>query len=192
MCSKWRKPVPSSWSFTLRLQDFLVWSAVPNVRIHFLRPRNFEVCFDKISLLGTPSGKSRDDSEQNIKKAYLIVPYVGKTSITLQRRIYQEFVLSGVATVASYTTTKVESYFNLKPRTSKLFISDLVYKFTCSRDESTTYIGETNRQLCRRAADHTGKDNKICCIWSPSTLQGVPIHTQHRWFIRSCAEMRHI
>ena len=94
------------------------------------------------------------------KKVYFSIPYVGKPSITLQHRVYDELKECGLTTVAAYTTTKVGSYFNLKSRTPKLFVSNLVYKFICSRDETTTYIGETNRHLFRRIADHAGKDKK--------------------------------
>ena len=59
---------------------------------------------------------------------------------------------------ASYSTTKIGSYFGLKSKCPKLFKANVVYQFTCLRDEGTTYIGETRRQLFRRVYDHTGKD----------------------------------
>ena len=65
-----------------------------------------------------------------------------------------------LTTRAAYRTTKVGSYFNLKSRTPKLFLADLVYMFTCCRDEATTYIGETSRQFHRRISDHNGTDKK--------------------------------
>ena len=55
------------------------------------------------------------------------------------------------------STVKVSSYFSLKSKCSDLFDSNVVYKFTCSRDENVSYIGETQRQLFRRISEHSDK-----------------------------------
>ena len=49
---------------------------------------------------------------------------------------------------------------------SNLFKSNVVYKFTCSRDESIAYIGETQRCIFERIADHTDKTKESAIIWS--------------------------
>ena len=50
---------------------------------------------------------------------------------------------------------------SLKTKCLKLFRSNVVYKYTCCRDDYTTYIGETRRQLYRRVTEHTsGKDQE--------------------------------
>ena len=58
---------------------------------------------------------------------------------------------------AAYSTVKVGSYFSLKSKCSDLFDSNVVYKFTCSRDGNISYIGETQRQLFRRISEHSDK-----------------------------------
>ena len=90
--------------------------------------------------------------------AYLSVPYVGRPSLKLQHRIRKEMEDHDISILAAYTTTKVGSYFNLKPSCPQPFQSNVVYQFSCFRDESITYIGETRRQLFRRVVDHIGKD----------------------------------
>ena len=37
--------------------------------------------------------------------------------------------------------------------------NNVVYQFSCFRDENITYIGETRRQLFRRVEDHISKNN---------------------------------
>ena len=56
----------------------------------------------------------------------------------------------------AYKTTKIGSYFSLKSTIPDLFKANVVYEFKCPRDEDPhqTYIGETQRQLFKRIADH--------------------------------------
>ena len=53
-----------------------------------------------------------------------------------------------------YTTTKVGHFFQLKSQTPSSLRSDVVYKFTCSRDVSTTYIGTSSRHLSVTIKEH--------------------------------------
>ena len=98
-------------------------------------------------------GKPKDE-----KLNFLTIPFVGRPSQKLQHVISTEMKKMNISILASYTTTKVRSYFNLKDRCPKLFTSNVVYKYTCLRDEDTAYVGETRRQLFRRIEDHRGKD----------------------------------
>ena len=50
--------------------------------------------------------------------------------------------------------TKVGEYFTLKDCTPSLFSSNVVYRFRCSVDGDTSYIGVTTRQLFERIAEH--------------------------------------
>ena len=51
-------------------------------------------------------------------------------------------------------TTKVQEYFSLKSKTPLILNSNVVYKFTCSRDVNVTYIGTSARHLSIRAGEH--------------------------------------
>ena len=66
---------------------------------------------------------------------------------------------------AAYTTLKVSSYFGLKSSCSNLFKSKVVYRFTCSGDQSTSYIGETQRHLFKRISEHTTKTTSASAIF---------------------------
>ena len=94
------------------------------------------------------------------KKAYFAVPFVGNASIKLQNTVKSELIKHNITIIFTYSTTSVGSYFNLKTHCSKLFKSSVVYKFTCSGDQSVSYIGETKRQLFKRVAEHTKSDHK--------------------------------
>ena len=65
-----------------------------------------------------------------------------------------ELELHGLRVRATFSTTKVGSYFNLKSQCSTLFTANVVYRFTCSCDKSISYVGETRRQLFRRIEEH--------------------------------------
>ena len=97
---------------------------------------------------------------KDFDEVYLNIPYVGRPSTKLHRRINNQMRQYNLWVKAAYNTTKTGSYFSLKSSLSYLFESDVVYKFTCSRDESLSYIGETRRQLFQRIIDHNGKDTK--------------------------------
>ena len=103
-------------------------------------------------------------------KEYFTVPYVGKPSLKLQQRIHEEMNHQDLTTIASYTTTKVGSYFNLKSTCSYLFKANVVYQFTCSYEKSCSYIGETQRQLFRRIIEHTEPNKTYSAIFEH--LQG--------------------
>merc|ERR1712015_7467 len=85
----------------------------------------------------------RASQDNNIKTAYFTVPYFGKPSLKLQSCVRAEMKEHGLNVIASYNTTTVGSYFNLKTSCSKYFKSKVVYKFNCSKDTRISYIGET-------------------------------------------------
>ena len=118
--------------------------------------------YNEIDLNDFKRGKAKKIDHENsakLKKVYFKLPYYGKPSRTLQRRIREQFTDHGLDIRAAFSTTKVASYFCLKSQCSVFFKADVVYKFTCSRDENISYIGETRRQLFTRISEHcTGKD----------------------------------
>ena len=104
--------------------------------------------------------KKPDESKQHdtTEKVFFTIPYLGKPSIRLQNHIKKEIKNYGVVITAAYKTTKVSNYFSLKTRCPDLFTSNVIYKFTCSQNETISYIGETRRQLFRRAEEHLKTD----------------------------------
>ena len=103
---------------------------------------------------------NKTETKEDKKKAYFTVPFVGKASIKLQNTVKSELIKHNITIVSTYSTTKVGSYFNLKTQCSKLFKSSVIYQFKCSEDQSVSYIGETKRQLFKRATEHTKSDQK--------------------------------
>ena len=100
--------------------------------------------------------KSADDNIGNniLRKHFFVVPYIGKASIQLQRRIKKELLQHDILVQAAYRTTKVGSYLGLKSTIPSLFKTDVVYKFQCPHDENIHYIGETQRQFFKRISNH--------------------------------------
>ena len=115
-----------------------------------INPKNFKCCSE---------ANIKHNNTATIKKIYLKMPFLGKPSQTFQRRIREQLQKYDIDIRPAFTTTKVSSYFCLKSQCSIFFKADVVYKFTCTRDESISYIGETRRQLFTRISEHcTGKD----------------------------------
>ena len=88
--------------------------------------------------------------------AYILgLPYFGKPSrkfaSQLPTLLNQKFY---VRIVTYYTSLKTGSYFNLKSKTPAALKSNVVHKFTCSRDVNTTYIVMSTRHLMTRAREH--------------------------------------
>ena len=126
---------------------------------------------------------------RNQNEVYVCIPYVGRPSTKLQHKIRKEMQSLGVTTMAAFKTTKVGSYFSLKPPCPHLFQSNVVYQFSCFRDGNSTYIGETRRQLFQRVDDHRGKDKKSAVfdhVYNCNPCQSVPnISSQFR-ILKKC------
>ena len=84
-----------------------------------------------------------------------IIPNLGKISkefgLQIQSLIKKRF---DTKITIGYKTTKVQEYFSLKSKTPLILNSNVVYKFTCSRDVNVTYIGTSARHLSIRAGEH--------------------------------------
>ena len=60
-----------------------------------------------------------------------------------------------------FKTTKISSYFNIKSQTPSNLQSNVLYKYTCSRDVNVTYVGYSARHLITRAKElNDCKSNK--------------------------------
>ena len=98
---------------------------------------------------------------------YFVLPYIGKASERLQRKVKKEISQHNVDVKPAYRTTKVEQYMCLKSTIPSLLKTNLVYKFQCPCDKDVHYIGETERQFFRRILDHitcsTGQTPTAVC-----------------------------
>ena len=86
--------------------------------------------------------------------SYYTFIYLGNCSLRFQKRIRTVFEKNKVTITPSHTTKNVAEYFNDKNKFLKVFDTNVIYKYTCSADQSISYIGETSRQMFRRVADH--------------------------------------
>ena len=92
------------------------------------------------------------------KKEYLFrigEPYCGKPSHEFAERLSTLVkVKFQVDLAVYYNSFKTGSYFDLKCLTPHALLSNIVYKFTCSRDATMSYIDMTTRHLGIRAHEH--------------------------------------
>ena len=106
----------------------------------------------------TRTTTSNVQSDKNSSQSfYFVLPYVGKPSEKLQKRIKTELSQHDVIIKSAYRTTKIESFFSLKTATPPLLKSDVVYMFTCPCEKDghhDSYVGETQRQLFKRVEEH--------------------------------------
>ena len=102
---------------------------------------------------------NKRESPEKKQNNYVLLPYLGKPSVKLQKRISDEMRQYDVNVTAAYSTTKVESYFSLKTKMPLLFKSNVVYRFSGSCDKNVSYIGETRRQLFVRIKEHQQDGN---------------------------------
>ena len=101
--------------------------------------------------------KNLDDigEKSNEWKNILTLPYIGKETVRLGRRLKKSFMEAvSVDLQIVYKNCKVGECFSLKDQTPPLFAPNVVYRFQCSVDGGTSYIGVTTRQLCARIVEH--------------------------------------
>ena len=101
--------------------------------------------------------------ESKKESFFLSVPYLGKPSKTFLKNV--QLLIKNkldVETTPIFKTTKVCSYFNIKSQTPSYLQSNVVFKYTCSRDVNVTYIGYSARHLITTAKEHISdcKSNK--------------------------------
>ena len=90
--------------------------------------------------------------------SYFTTVYVGSCSIRFQKRIASIVQKHNINIKPAYTSKKVSDYFSDNSKCSEVFDANVIYKYTCSADQSISYIGETSRQIFRRVTDHCGND----------------------------------
>ena len=106
----------------------------------------------------------RDDSN-NISNTftnfYIIkIPFWGTPSIKLKKDINCILrKLNNKKVKVCFYMKRLSSYFSLKDKDCVSLLSNIVYKYTCPVDQGITYVGETKRQLIRRAQQHNTNIN---------------------------------
>ena len=95
---------------------------------------------------------------------YLILPYFGKVSDRFQLRVNNLARRFDLNVKLVFKPFKVGQYFSLKSCVPRYMQSGVVYKFTCSRDVNTTYIGKTSRHLFARIAEHSNPKRKSAVV----------------------------
>ena len=130
-----------------------------------------------------------EQSNKNDNTTYFTIPYIGKASLKLQNCVKREMKNHGLSVIASYTTTTVGSYFNLKTSCSKYFKSNIVYKFNCSQDPRVSYIGETTRQFFKRIDEHKKSDTQSAVfdhLFNCTSCQNQPNLINQFSILKSC------
>ena len=122
----------------------------------------------------------KTDTNDNEWKNILKLPYIGKDTIKFGKRLKRSFKeVFSVDLKIAYKNCKVGEYFSLKDRTPPLFAPNVVYKFQCSVDGDTSYIGVTTRQLCARIVEHL----------NPRQQSAVQSHLSQ---CKSCCDVPHL
>ena len=103
-----------------------------------------------------PFSGPRSESQDDMEKFYILrIPYIGRASIQFRRKLtklVKETMDMKLRCV--FHSCKVRNFFSLKCKSSHFLQSNVVYKFSCRRDASIFYVGETGRHLGIRASEH--------------------------------------
>ena len=92
------------------------------------------------------------------KKFQIFLPFLGSVSSKTERLIskaFRQYLPDCRVKLISSASVRLNSLFNFKDRIPKYLSSGVVYKFTCSRCNST-YIGKTKRHMRTRHCEHLG------------------------------------
>ena len=145
---------PTSFKSEVSLiTDSLIKNSYPTHRIN----KVIKEFYATLDINEDVSKRTQEDPGKNNLKdenVFFKIPFIGAASLKLQRSVRNELEDYGLRVRATFSTTKVQSYFNLKSRCSSLFTANVVYLFSCPCDKSVSYVGETRRQLFRRIAEH--------------------------------------
>ena len=112
----------------------------------------------------SPKHKPVDDDDS--KRFILVIPYLGKPSLLLKKRITDliKDMYPRIRFFCVFQSFKVKNYFSLKSVPSKFLLSKVVYLFKCRRDPTVSYIGETRRHLGIRVSEHLNFEHPTSSI----------------------------
>ena len=108
-----------------------------------------------------PRIRSPSDSSDDIEKFYILrIPYLGRVSVQFRRKLTKLVKDSlGMKLRCVFHSCRVRNFFSLRCKSSHFLSSNVVYRFTCRRDASISYVGETRRHLGIRASEHLNIEN---------------------------------
>ncbi len=116
---------------------------------------------------GQESTDLLDGKEEAETTVYLRIPYIGSPSLEFGKQLRGLFQDKfDIQVKVAFYTFKVGSYFVLKDQVPSLFRSNSVYKYTCSCDRNTSYIGMTVRQWFVRIGEHLKREKCSSAIFS--------------------------
>ena len=104
-----------------------------------------------------------------------MLPFLGSMSLQIRSKLVKAFNITMPACklrVIFKTSTKLGSHFRFKDIIPQSLLSHVLYKYTCSRCNST-YIGKTKRFWEKRLEEHlsisalSGKPMKCFKMWPP-------------------------
>ena len=114
-------------------------------------------------------------------KRYFKLPYIGKTSKELEKRINNmvKQYCKDLHIILSFSSFKLSSLLSVKDSIPQELRARVIYQFTCARCKAR-YIGQTKRHYMTRVQEHLGKD-KNSHIWkhlqsSPQCLSECNTH----------------
>ena len=99
-----------------------------------------------------------DNAEEQHEKLQITLPYLGTFTKRLEKKIKQSIQqhLPNIRINFIYrASTRLRTLFTFKDKIPSNLISGIIYKFKCSRCNST-YIGESIRHTKRRFCEHLG------------------------------------
>ena len=104
--------------------------------------------------------QSSSESKETDPSTYLVLPYLGDTSKSVQRKIrslWQRYCKQEVKLNLVFSTTKIGSFFSTKDAFPDCLKSSVVYKFICARCNSC-YVGRTHIHFTARSKQHLETD----------------------------------
>ena len=99
------------------------------------------------------------DASKPKERIEIVLPFLGSLSSKIKKqmkRIQKQHLPNVNVTIIFKSTNRLSSIFSFKDKLPSYLLSGVVYKYKCSRCNST-YIGKTKRHLHKRFSEHQGR-----------------------------------
>ena len=116
----------------------------------------------------------------------LVLPYMGQVSDRFSARFRRFCNKYNLDYRLVFKPFKIGFYFSLKSSCPAFLRSCLVYKFVCSCDTSTTYIGKTKRHLYKRVGEHLTYNSNYSAIFEHIANNSCNVSRENFSILRSC------